>query len=474
MKHKLMKDGMAQGNLKVTMRKSGSGKIRRGFAAMFLLAGLLGMSACGQDISQPEPAGNQTERADSVERDGSDEAGDDAQQDAAGQAGEDAAAGDSVESDSTEKDGAASGNGADTPDAEPDSTQADSAVTETQCVQEIDALRKTEPVLPAQTELLAEMARCVTFARILDEKGVLFSEMDADRQGMLRSQVLREVLSGETAFSGAIPFQEDAEPYEADRLIPVSETVNFMQEVYGLSDFTRGEHFEQIEDGFILWSFGDGEPWEIMEHMQFFEDDSYILLTGPAFYEDNGGSTMYKGYADLLLQKNPDSRYGVTMVYGRYRDEKVNISSVDVSSELPAGNGKTYSGNNLTDGDYATVWVEGVSGTGEGESVTLHLASPRSVFGVQICNGYTADADLYEKNGKVSKVRVDFGGGNVLERSIGGYGFEGADPETLAQMNLNRVELEAPVVTDTVTITITGAEKGTKYDDTCISEVRVY
>lgn len=467
MKCKLMKDGMAQGNFKVSMRKSGSGQIRKGFAAMFLLAGLLGMTACGQDSLQTAPAGEQTETDVSDNKEDAEAA---EALDTAVQAGEDAA-GDNGEDGSPEEDAKASGNGA---DAESGSGTADGVVTETQCVQEIDALRKTEPVQPAQTELLTEMARCVTFARILDEKGVLFSEMDANRQGMLRAQVFREVLSEETAFSGAIPFQDGGEEYEADRLIPVSEAVNFMQEVYGLSDFTRGEHFEQIEDGFILWSFGDGEPWEIMEHMQFFENDSYFLLTGPAFYEDNGGSTMYKGYADLLLQKNPDSRYGVTMVYGRYRDEKVNISSVDVSSELPAGNGKTYSGNNLTDGDYATVWVEGVSGTGEGESVTLHLASPRSVFGVQICNGYTADADLYEKNGKVSKVRVDFGGGNVLERSIGGYGFEGADPETLAQMNLNRVELEAPVVTDTVTITITEVEKGTKYDDTCISEVRVY
>lgn len=473
MGREMMKDGMAQDTLKAAMRKSGSGKIRRRFAAMFLLVSLLGMSACGQEASQPKPAGNQAELADSVERDDPDAAGDEAHPDADGQAGEDAAAGGSVESGSAENDGAVSGNGADTPDAEPDIAQADAAVTETQCVQEIDALRKTEPVQPAQTELFAEMARCATFARILDEKGVLFSEMDADRQGRLRSQVFKEVLSEENAFSGAIPYQE-GDSYEADRLIPVSETVDFMQEVYGLSDFTRGEHYEQIEDGFILWSFGDGEPWEIMEHMQFFEDGRYFLLTGPAFYEDNGGSIIYKGYADLLFQKNPDSRYGVTMVYGRYRDEKVEISSVDVSSELPAENGKTYSGNNLTDGDYATVWAEGVSGTGEGESVTLHLSSPQPVFGVQICNGYTADADLYEKNGKVSKVRVDFGEGTVLEQGVDGYGFEGADPETLAQMNLNRIELEAPVVTDTITITITGAEKGTKYDDTCISEIRVY
>ncbi|MCR5830710.1 MAG: hypothetical protein K6G67_01035 [Lachnospiraceae bacterium] len=48
------------------------------------------------------------------------------------------------------------------------------------------------------------------------------------------------------------------------------------------------------------------------------------------------------------------------------------------------------------------------------------------------------------------------------------------DSEDLASMNRFVVSLDEPVVTDTVRITITGAKKGEKYDDICMSEVLVY
>ncbi len=428
----------------------------KGLAGSLLAAGLVLATACGQPASGTDPAATQKESS-SVEEGAVSEAADEA----SGKELPEGEGADEKEPDSANAENDGSG-------------QEDGAVTDQWCKDRIDALRKTDPVLPAESELLAEMGKCVTFARVLDEKGCLFSELDAGRQGSLRAQVLKDVLSEENAFSGAIPFQEGGETYEADRLIPVSETVTFMKELFGAPDFTQEDHYEKIEDDFILWSYGDGEPWEIIEHMQFFEDDAYYLLTGPAFYEDNGGSVKYMGYADLLFQKNPDSRYGVTLLYGRYRDDRIEVASVDTSSELPGQDGKTYSGQNLIDGDYATAWAEGVSGTGEGESVTLKLSGRQPVYGVQICNGYVADAELFAKNGKAAKVRVDFGNGTVKEQEISGYGFEGAERETLAEMNLNRVELDAPVETDAITITITGAEAGSDYDDTCISEIRVY
>ena len=44
----------------------------------------------------------------------------------------------------------------------------------------------------------------------------------------------------------------------------------------------------------------------------------------------------------------------------------------------------------------------------------------------------------------------------------------------LAACNRSRIELDKPATTDTITITITGAKSGAKYDDTCASEVWVY
>ena len=347
------------------------------------------------------------------------------------------------------------------------------ALSEAECRAEIELLRGSDPVLPPLTELLAEMARCVTFSRILDEQGMIFSEMDNDRKAFLRSQIIDDVMWGETAFSGALPIEDGEGRVDADKLIPVDDAIEFFRDVYGEENYRPAE-YEQVKDGYILISYGDGDPWHIVEHMQFFENEDFYLLTGPAFYEDNGGNMSFIGYADILFEKNPESRYGVTLLYGRYRNEKIRVSSVDTSSELPEANGKTYSGMNLIDEDYASVWAEGVPGTGVGETITLHLDKPQPVYGVQICNGYTEGYDLYCKNGKLTDVRVDFGKGNIKEGSMEGYAYEGFTSENLADCNRSKVELDEPVMTDTITITITGAEKGEKYDDTCVSEIQVY
>ena len=346
-------------------------------------------------------------------------------------------------------------------------------LTEAECRAEIELLREKDPVHPPLEKLLAEMARCVTFSRVLNEQGIIFSEMDNDRKAFLRSQIIDDVMWGETAFNGALPIEDSEDRYDADKLIPLDDAIEFFRDVYGEENYQPAE-YEQVKDGYILISFGDGDPWHIVEHMQFFEDEDYYLLTGPAFYEDNGGNMSFLGYADILFEKNPESRYGVTLLYGRYRNEEIRVSSVDTSSELPAANGKTYSGMNLIDGDYTTVWADGVSGTGVGETITLHLDKAQLVYGIQICNGYTASYDLYCKNGLISDVSVDFGTGNIRDGSLIGYAYEGCTPKDLSDCNRSKVELDEPVMTDTIIITITGAEKGEKYDDTCVSEIQVY
>ena len=346
-------------------------------------------------------------------------------------------------------------------------------LTEEECIGKIDLLRQTQAVRPNKASTLSDIAVCVTFSRILDDKGMIFSRMDNYKKAALRRQIIDAVMWGESELYGAIPVESSEERYNADKIIPVEDAKELFKEIYGEEDYTPTE-YEHIEDGYILISYGDGEPWHILEHMQFFEDEEYILLTGPAFYEDNGGSTSFLGYADILFEKNPDSRYGVTLLYGRYREDKIKAASVVTSSQLPDAAGKSYSGMNLVDDDPTTVWCEGVKGTGIGETITLKLDKEQQVFGVMICNGYTADYDLYTNNGKLTRVDVDFGNGCSAEGDLEGFAYEGYTSENLAESNRSRIELDEPVMTDTIIITILGAESGAKYDDTCVSEITVY
>ena len=39
---------------------------------------------------------------------------------------------------------------------------------------------------------------------------------------------------------------------------------------------------------------------------------------------------------------------------------------------------KSYAAENLIDNDYTTVWVEGASGDGIGETITIHLSKEQS------------------------------------------------------------------------------------------------
>ena len=341
------------------------------------------------------------------------------------------------------------------------------------CADIIEKLRKQAPVLPAEAEILSEMVALVTFSRVIDEQGEIFAQMDNTTKSRLRRQILNSVILEESDFYKAIPIESADGRYDADMVVSVDDASALFKDIYGEENFTPAE-YEVVEDGYILFSFGDGEPWESIEHMQFFEDDGHYLLSGPSFYEDNGGCISFKGYADILFRKNPESRYGVTLLYGRYRADEIKVSKIETSSALPPAGGKTYDGENLLDGDPSTVWSEGVPGTGVGETITLHLDKKQLVYGVVIVNGYTSDYSLYSSNGKLTEAEADFGNGKVVKNSLEGYGYEDYSPENFADSNRNRIELDEPVITDTITITITGAQKGEKYDDTCASEIMVY
>ncbi len=337
-----------------------------------------------------------------------------------------------------------------------------------ECAAKIDQLLISKSVNPSNAETLAQMADCVTFARVLNNAGVIFAGMDNRNKASLRHQILDNVLWIDSSIQEDLSSTVNNEP-----AVPLDVAEKLFKDFYGEEDFVPYE-YERVEDGYVYPLLADGEAWHKVAHMQYFEDDDYILFTGPGFYESNGGDEEFMGYADILFAKNPDSRYGVTLLYGRYRDRRIKVASVEATSELSASGDKTYSADNLIDGDYTTVWAEGVSGTGVGETVTLHLDKEQYVYGVLICNGYTAGYDQYNNNGLITKAEADFGNGNYASEEFEGYGFEGATAENLAESNHTKLELESPVMTDTIIITITDAKSGAKYDDTCVSEILVY
>lgn len=134
------------------------------------------------------------------------------------------------------------------------------------------------------------------------------------------------------------------------------------------------------------------------------------------------------------------------------------IYSIEATSTLAPQGNKTYVAENMLDENFDTVWSEGVEGSGIGEKikVTIDPCISSKAF-IIICNK-NSDENFYEKNNRVKKAHVIDSTGKTQIVNVDhsdGYWIElGEDAEWF--------EIE-----------ILEIEKGTTYDDTCISEIRV-
>ena len=122
----------------------------------------------------------------------------------------------------------------------------------------------------------------------------------------------------------------------------------------------------------------------------------------------------------------------------------------------------THSPNRVIDGNTSTAWVEGVKGNGLGESVAFLLDDTYMMSGFEIYTGYQKDSDRYYKNARPKEISVSFSDGTSQI-------FELKD-----MMGVQKIQLVAPVETNSIKITIRSVYSGNKYEDTVISEIEFY
>lgn len=142
---------------------------------------------------------------------------------------------------------------------------------------------------------------------------------------------------------------------------------------------------------------------------------------------------------------------------------------VDASSTLQVS-GYNYSPLNIQDFNCETAWTEGVKGTGIGEELYLHITEGTVITGGLIYPGYQKSEDLFYKNAAPNSIRISSGGkGEVQIFQTAANIFYGQNGEGYY------FEMASPIVSDgVVTISIEGVRPGWKYEDTCISELRLY
>ncbi len=141
------------------------------------------------------------------------------------------------------------------------------------------------------------------------------------------------------------------------------------------------------------------------------------------------------------------------------------LSSYSASSVLPASEYGTYVAGNLSDGDWSTAWVEGSSGSGAGQSVTMSRVSgsKASVSCLELVAGYGKSTDIYYKNARPKQVSLIADSGEVVAQV------------TLADSYRVVQSISFPAVsTSSITLRIDSVYEGNKYDDCAISEMRCF
>lgn len=112
------------------------------------------------------------------------------------------------------------------------------------------------------------------------------------------------------------------------------------------------------------------------------------------------------------------------------------------------------------DGNPATSWVEGVSGPGIGERLTLSFTNTIVVSGIRLDIGFDRDAAIFGANNRVRRARIVFDNG---EEEI-----QFDDRQGLQSINVKQRS------TRSITIVIDDVYTGSRFDDTPIAEVEVW
>ncbi|MBN1320037.1 MAG: discoidin domain-containing protein [Thermoleophilia bacterium] len=140
---------------------------------------------------------------------------------------------------------------------------------------------------------------------------------------------------------------------------------------------------------------------------------------------------------------------------------QIRPSSAASSSYLKSKSTTSYRATNLLDGDLATAWEEGAEGPGLGEWVRLEFNDPLVIARLEIANGCQKDEDRFNGNPRVRSLKVEYSDGTT-----------------------QLVELEDVTDFQTITATVGPVEwvklvvvsvyAGDRWEDTALSEVRVY
>ena len=198
--------------------------------------------------------------------------------------------------------------------------------------------------------------------------------------------------------------------------------------------------FKETPDGFV-WEFTNLKP-TLADNIEISMNNEFktILVRGP----DSRENSWYS------LERN---KY-----FFDFHDYKVRASST----------AKGYDADNVRDLLSETAWVPAANG-GINESLTVTLDKPTHVDQIGIIPGYGKNEALYFANNRVQELAISVNNGPAITATLPDefIAFGPSSYKGYALVNLANYSGDAR----TITLTIRKVYRGSKYNDTCISEI---
>ncbi len=202
-----------------------------------------------------------------------------------------------------------------------------------------------------------------------------------------------------------------------------------------------------------------------------YDDRVYkALYIHPNVYEFIDKRTIRMSFTDI----EPD--FNIKLFFNTLR------ASVGATSELKEGD-YIYRAINTIDGDPATAWVEGVGGSGINERIIfaigpIYSKEPGSylVEKIGIMNGLCKNSLLFYKNNRVKKARLVWY--SHYEERPERAGDKANSHERIIElsdtMQMQFIQFDEPVRIYEFSLEILDVYRGSAYDDTCLSELKVF
>jgi outer membrane protein assembly factor BamB len=203
-------------------------------------------------------------------------------------------------------------------------------------------------------------------------------------------------------------------------------------------DKDSGARIWAIEDNDLYWGY-----------VIFSHNDEIIVGYGDA----------YEGY--FISAHYQDGRILDQWHDGVIPDDDIRWDRATASSVLE-GNQTRYGAMNLIDKNSETAWAEGANGYGIDEWVQVERDGLVDIRKILISNGYHKSQETYNNNGRLRRFRLEFSQDRYIYYEV---------DEDKADSKHVHITFDRPVSTDFIKLTILDVFKGSKYEDTCITDI---